>query len=218
MSGDRGILRGRLLLCGVATIVGLTGCVWQSDPKVTLATLEQSLPTMEAWATEWNEDAALWFVSFDILPKDESPNQQSHKTGAPFKIEPMRRTAVTGFYLSLSDFTEVLTISIRRDASMDWDTMSMDGPPPVFVPIEKEDWALDSTEALKIALSREGVRFLRENEVSQCSRLTLRREEYEPKQPTVWAIFLETCGLPDSEPFRRTFLDATTGEILSQDT
>ena len=54
--------------------------------------------------------------------------------------------------------------------------------------------------------------------MSQCSRLTLRREEYEPKQPTVWAIFLETCGLLDSEPFQRTFLDATTGEILSQDT
>ncbi len=101
---------------------------------------------------------------------------------------------------------------------MDWETMSMDGPPPLFVPIEKGDWALDSIEALKIALTEEGRRFLVDNEVSQCSSMTFGREQYEPNQPTVWAIFLETCGLLDSELFQRTFLDATTGEIRSQDT
>lgn len=120
------------------------------------------MPRMEAWATEWNEDAALWFVSFDILPEDPNLIQESHTIGAKFPIESTRRTAVTGFYLSPSDFTEVLTISIRRDGSIYLDVMSTSAPPLRFVPMEDEDWALDSTEALIIALTREGVRFLRE--------------------------------------------------------
>lgn len=59
---------------------------------------------MEAWAKDWKDDAALWFVSFGILPEDPNLNQQSHKTGALLKTEPMRRTAVTGYYLAPSDF------------------------------------------------------------------------------------------------------------------
>jgi len=92
MISDMGTRPALIRLFSAAILVGLTACAWKPDPKVTLATLEQSLPRMDTWAKDWNEDAALWFVSFDILPKDESLNQQSHKAGAPFKIEPMRRT------------------------------------------------------------------------------------------------------------------------------
>lgn len=99
---------------------------------------------------------------FRHSPGRPEPDSRIHTIGAKFPIEPTRRTAVTGFYLSPSDFTEVLTISIRRDGSIYLDVMSTSAPPLRFVPMEEEDWALDSTEALIIALTREGVRFLRE--------------------------------------------------------
>ena len=218
MSGDRGILRGRVLLCGVATIVGLTACAGRPDPNVTLATLEQSLPRMEAWAKDWKDDAALWFVSFYILPEDENLVQEFHPTDPKYRIEPMRRTAARGYFLSPSDFSEVLIISILRDGSIESKVIAGSEPLSGFVPIKDDDWELDSMEAFSIGLTSEGREFLSEHEASQCSSTMLEKLDHSLTKDTIWRIFLRTCEPRDTELFQRTYLDATTGEILSQDT
>ena len=73
-------------------------------------------------------------------------------------------------------------------------------------------------EAFNIGLTSEGREFLSENEASQCSSMTLEKLDHSPTENTIWRVFLRTCEPRDTELFQRTFLDATTGEIRSQDT
>ncbi len=48
--------------------------------------------------------------------------------------------------------------------------------------------------------------------------MMLEKLDRSPTKDTIWRIFLRTCEPRDTELFQRTYLDATTGEILSQDT
>ena len=173
---------------------------------------------MEAWAKDWKDDAALWFVSFDILPEDKILVQEFHPNDPKYRIEPMRRTAARGYFLAPSDFSEVLIISILRDGSIESKVIAGSEPLSEFVPIKDDDWELDSMEAFSIGLTREGRRFLSENETSQCSHMMLEKLDRSPTKDTIWRIFLRTCEPRDTELLQRTYLDATSGEILSQDT
>jgi len=110
----------------------------------------------------------------------------------------------------------VLIVSILRDGSIDLEVIDGHEPLNGFFPIVENDWDLDSMEAFNIGLTTEGRRFLSEHEASQCSSMMLEKLDRSTTKSTIWQVFLRTCEPRDTDLVQRTYLDAMTGEILSQ--
>lgn len=161
-----------------------------TSPSVSL--LRGELEIYMTKALEWQEDAFL--TQADILIGDN----------LPWLIQVKFR--------SFEKPSEYLKITTDKNGEIIWKIYSDDPPFHHFEPIDDDDWALDTQEAVDI--------FVQDPEIQFClnafiddgwTRISLMRRNNLLEEPVVWQL-----GLPYNCPGveRYYFIDATTGELF----
>ena len=166
----------------------------------------RSVKTLESRAIEearkWKADAYLSSVSVHTLALD-SPTRTAYADTLSFTFEsrsdPQHSYGV-GFLLD--DRTELLEASSSR-------------PYLDFVPIEPTDWAIDSTDAWRIAQENGGNEFLRKNQTEFLSTfLSLERRNPPRSGSVLWYVAYTNHATGKHLYF---LIDAKTGVVVNKE-
>ncbi len=160
--------------------------------EVDIVSLRQWLPALEAKAREWRADAYLARASIPVGIGDYSP------------------WLISADFDSPAEEYEGLIVTLENDETISAKVVEGSVHIAKTAPITPLDWRLDSSEALKLALDAEGLRFLERNPVT-CSFLELWRLPGSLEGPVTWRLMLSEC---EGQYFREITLDAATGTIL----
>ncbi len=187
----------RVLFC-LLLAVGLSACNGREELPVSVASLRNELPKLEQAAKQWRPDAYLVDATVELLNKRSS------------------RSAVTGYFQSPSTEYEGILIYLEQDGSVLAELVPYEIQVRQSVPITNKDWQLDAVEALERGLTAEGRQYLDENAESQCSFMIMERDIPDFPERVVWRVELGGCLLDPS--FQRIVIDASTGEVIRQQT
>ena len=185
----------RLIYCLLLFVSILAGACSTSTPTapktvVKVVSLHEQWANLQAKAAEWYPDA--------YLVKADIPIQ-----GA---VSPW---LISASFQSPSHDKESLGVTLELNGRIT--TQRFQVPDSVYQipPIQLNDISVDSQEALNLLLDDDALRFLKEHP-SHCSALSLERNPSQPTKPTVWILWLSSCG---ASPSKLTFLDPTTHEV-----
>jgi hypothetical protein len=186
----------RRAIVGVALGLPLAACGPQAAALPEVPSLLEALPTLEAAALEWQEDAYLEDAQIQI----PGPAWLTSHISAVF------RSAAAG--------SEAVLVFLALDGTTRIERLQDSDPPSPEEAITRNDWNLDTGEALACALDEGGRRWLEDNAGAQCSFLQLLRETHFPGHSVVWRVVLKPCPLGDT--FQEATIDAITGEVLGR--
>lgn len=116
---------------------------------------------------------------------------------------------------SPSGLHEIVHVVLERQGTVSTRTLQTLALPSPEQAITRQDFDLDTAEALELALDDIGWRWLEDNPQSQCSFMQLRRDSRFPGHSVVWRLVLRPCPLGD--PIQDVTIDAITGEVLERE-
>jgi hypothetical protein len=162
--------------------------------EISVISLRENLPKLTEEAKKWQDEAYLIWAEIPIW---------LNSTG--------NSTLIAAAFNSPEMELEGVLVELNADGSITMKVVEQSIPIYQQEPITEEDWTIDSQEALKLMLDREGEQFLLSHPESQSSFLTLERKLSDPEEPLVWRLTLtEFLG----ETTRHILMDPITGEIL----
>ena len=180
----------------------LVGCIDIEDSSpahniISIISLKEKLPLLEDGAKSWQKDAYLRWVRI------------------PIRLEyPDNSRIMTAAFNSPSSEFESLLVYFDTDGSITHEIEKHQIPVYQEIPITRDDWKIDSQEALDLMLDEEGLEFLRSKGENQCNYLVLERHGHQLEEHVVWNLTLSKCF--DECP-HHLFLDPITGEILEEE-
>jgi hypothetical protein len=183
------------VLAGIGGIVLLTGWLMsqpETRPLPNVMSLQENWKMLESGGRDWQSDAYLNDITFDV------------DRAMPYKI--------SATYLSKSTPDETYSIDIDENGKIYNKETRKTYPIREIakLPINREDWAIESTQAWDM--------FLKDETISTCSA---KRDPHVPIYMNLhrtvsgrlaWDLVVQNC--PDEGVWSRFFLDAKTGEII----
>jgi len=182
------------ILPGLVILIGLYGCGNRDRPPVKVESLLENLPVLEQTAATWRSDAYL--LDADV----------------PLHNGNSRPWLISAAFQSPSEDSESLLIMLQEDGSLTAQRIPHTVPVVQSDPITREDWALDSQEALEHALDEGGRTFLEDHSERQCSFLRLTRDPTVPTEPVIWRLALNDCEVRGF--FEETIINPITGAVI----
>jgi hypothetical protein len=164
-----------------------------SDSRIYVASLEENWERIHKEALAWQTDAYLTGAILPIIVDYPRSGQ----------------TLINAYYFSVIDNRKMLRVSLSASGEISSDISDLDEPlhDPAIL---REDWEINSVDALRSLLTNSDVDILISNPETQCSNLTLEKQDSSSEQTTVWRILVHDCGL--SAYVHKGKLDALTGE------
>jgi hypothetical protein len=164
-----------------------------SPSLVTVVALKEKLGALEKEARAWQNDAYLAWAEIPIR----------------LELSDNAELIAAEFYSPRMKF-ESLGVEMAADGSITSEPVKYEVSIFHRDPIARDDWEVDSQEALEIMLDDEGLDFLQSTD-TQCSFLILERRLDQTDQPVVWRLTLMDCLGPY---VRHILLDPILREIL----
>src|SRR3990172_456930 len=186
----------RNLLAGLGLTLAISACDRYAPLPVHVHSLEEALPTLEEAAQVWSSDAYL--ADVEVPLRDGYPGE---------------RVIDAGFQSPSAPY-ESLLVTLREDDTLTTEIIPQTVPVIQSSPITRDDWVLDSADALERALDEEGRRFFEGHAESHCSFLKLERDTDSPGWPVVWRLTLTECL--GRGGVQHTVIDAITGEVIQR--
>ncbi|MEK9136701.1 MAG: hypothetical protein AAB393_06220 [Bacteroidota bacterium] len=182
------------ILLSLVLLVGLSGCGNGDGLSVKVESLLENLPVLEQTAAAWRDDAYLAFADVPLHNGNSSP------------------WLIAAAFQSPSEDSESLLIMLQEDGSLTAQRIPHTVPVVQSDPITREDWALDSQEALEHALDEGGRTFLEDHSERQCSFLRLARDPTVPTEPVIWRLAVRDCEVRGF--FEETIINPITGAVI----
>lgn len=190
----------RRIICALLMIsfLVLSACndlarVHSDSPPIRIVSLEENIGKLQEKANEWDADAYLQRVYIPIRLNGEN----------------VSRELIITFFQSPSKDHESLIVYLDPDG--DIETKKVNSQKPIYhvYPITKQEWQIDSQEALNLLLDEDKTRLLKQSQLN-CSELRL--EHKDPRENSVvWILSIWDCG-PDMSS-EHYYLDPNTGEV-----
>jgi len=184
------------ILPGLVILIGLYGCGNRGRPTARVESLQENLPMLEQAAAAWRDDAYLAFADVPLHNGNSNP------------------WLIATAFQSPSEDSESLLIMLQEDGSLTAERIPHTVPVVQSDPITREDWALDSQEALEHALDEGGRTFLKDHSDRQCSFLILERDPTVPTEPVIWRLTLNDCEVRGF--VEHTVINPITGALIRQ--
>ncbi len=144
----------------------------------------------------WRQDTFLDFADLAVLSGEFEPSP------------------ISAHFVSPSTLQQTLLVTVNADGAISTEIVEQTIPVSPAQPITPEDWPLDSSEILEIALDAEAQLFLETNADNQCSFMILERSAITPGEPIHWRVAFQQCEGLGALP--QILIDPTTGDRSSQ--
>jgi hypothetical protein len=161
--------------------------------RITVVSLNSSWPKLQEKAQEWHSDAHLLSATLPIMVDSSSPLEYFLAT----------------YFLSSSDPENMLKVTLGSNGYIQSKEISI-------IPMEnrksimREDWMLDSGDALDKMLTINDIRFLVSRSDKHCSDLSLERNPRLTNKSVVWYLDVYDCEISNYSHIE--YIDALSGE------
>lgn len=164
-------------------------------PRIYVESLEENWERIEVQALTWHSDAYLTGVILPIIVDYPRSGQ----------------ALLHAYYFSVADNRKMLKVTINENGEVSTEVSKLTEPlddPPIL----REDWRIDSLNALMLLLNDLDTNALITNPDTQCSSLTLKKRQSTMEQTTVWQVLVHDCGV--SGYLRNGYIDASNIEQI----